>query len=329
MRLKTFEQHSNSNPKTGENHLGIRFYNGKPFTFTAKYVDHGEVYYSEVDKLKEDKVNNHISEIVRLIKKNHRVLATNLYERVNKEVDRIFKKEKDNFFFTPVDSSNYESDLEKALCQLINLGYSLGYIRQKYNAMRWSFGEIFQQGTKFTKLGEDFEKVSNKPLNYRGPEVTHYSGLASSYNIKDSLSRENIKYGEEEQDISEISVIFSRSFAYGYDCGAHMVDFEEVLSYEKLGTTKERYSKLISKSNKKELSSEEFEEWIEIRHKEDVIENGKEEADNIREIQKKLRSEWEALSDEEKKEKLKSDRKKSNEFLKRMLDKKHKEKNKS
>lgn len=105
-----------------------------------------------------------------------------------------------------------------------------------------------------------------------------------------------------------------------------MVDFEEVLSYEKLGTTKERYSKLISKSNKKELSSEEFEEWIEIRHKEDVIENGKEEADNIREIQKKLRSEWEALSDEEKKEKLESDRKKSNEFLKRMLDKKHKEK---
>jgi len=252
--------------------------NGEPHCPFNK-VKHGEVPYSELPNMRPDVVDDFLSEIVRCIEVNHEVLSNDLSERMDAAIKKVIGSN-DKFYFKPVDDNKDSKssvfrydDLTLALAKLINLGYTVGYLRQKYNVNGWNYSKFFGYNGEVFTSEKDFKKISSNPLNYDGPDIDHYSLLASSFDIRETLSDENIEYRVNEQGDREISMIFSRPFAYGYDSGAKMSDLEEELHYNKIGTTKERYDYLLLKKDKTEEEEKEFDEYT---RQEDILKYGEE-----------------------------------------------------
>lgn len=278
-------------------------------------IKHGEVSYDNLPNLNPGTVDDFISEIIRCIEVNHEVLATDLSDRVEKSIKEFMGKYYDKYYFTPVDEKEDSptsvfryNDLSLALAKLINLGYTVGYLRQKYNVRGWNYSKFFgYKGERFTS-DEDFKKLSSDSLNYDGPDIDHYSLLAGSFDIRETLSDENIEYRVEEQGDREISMIFPRAFSYGFDSGAKMCDLEEELHYNKIGTTKERYDFLLLKKDKTQEEEEEFDKYT---REEDILKYGEEKVLKW----DKQKSEYDLLPEEEKERR----KKKADEELEKIL----------
>ena len=312
MKLKKYNQFIKES-------LGIRLdHEGKPrCTAFDGGVEHGDIDYIEVENLKPNVVDEFIEEIKRCIEINHEVLATDLSNRLDSAIKEVFGDDYNKWYLKPIDTDKesskftfYPDDLSLAFAKLINLGYSIGYVTEKYSTSRsFRFSKFFgYDGEVFT--GEkDFKKVSSNPLDYRGPDISHHSLLASSFDIKTSLSPKNIQYGEEDQGNSEISTIFSKPFAYGYDAGAKMVDLERDLYYEKIGTTYDRYHDLIMIKDK---TPEEEKEYKDIRRKADIIIYGEDYVTK----QDQERKDFDALPKEEQERRRKINKEKMAKFLK-------------
>jgi len=289
--------------------------NGKPRFKYDFDGEHGDVDYSKIENLKPTVIDDFIEEMVRCVEVNHEILADDLSKRVDEKIKETFV-ENIKWYFEPIDINKDSSrfsfrydDISLAFAKLINLGYSIGYLTEKYSVSGWNFSDFFGwDGEVFTRK-EDFKKISSEPLNYSGPDVTHSSILAGSLSIKQSLSDDNIRYGEEEQGKSEISVIFSRPFLLGFDAGAKMVDAEQDLYFSKIGTNKGRYYDLLLNN---ERTPEEEEEYKEIRRKKDIIRYGEDYVKNL----EKSRSEFDALPKEEQERR----RKENADKLSKMMD---------
>lgn len=279
-------------------------------------------YGKHIKHLSPDIIDDFIEQMVEIVELNHEILSTNLSERVGVAIDNLFEGHSE-WYFKPVDLEERSSkfhfrydDISLAFAMLINLGYSIGYLTDKYNIRGWNYSEFFgYEGEVFT-TENDFKKVSSHPIVYEGPDVTHCSILAGTNDIAESLSSENIKYIEEEQGGTEISVIFTRPFLFGLDCGRNMLDEEKEFYYKKLGTTKDRYYDLIVKRNRTENEEEELRE---IERKEDVLRYGEEYVKKREEEDIKDKEKFDSLSKEEQ-DKIRSERQQSaDEIIRRML----------
>ncbi len=311
MRLKKYNQFIKES-------LGIRLdHEGKPrCTAFDGGVEHGDIDYTEVENLKPNVIDEFIEEIKRCIEINHEVLATDLSSRIDTAINKVFGSDI-KWYFKPVDTEKDSSkfsfhydDLSLALAKLINLGYSIGYVTQKYSTDRsWNFSNFFGYDGEIYTSEKDFKKISSNPIDYHGPDISHHCILASSFDIKTSLSEEHITYGIEDQGRSEISVIFPKAFGYGYDAGAKMVDLERDLYYEKIGTTYDRYHNLMMNDDR---TTEEEKEYVDIQRKEDVIRYGEEHVKK----REQERKDFDALPKEEQERRRKINKEKMAEFLK-------------
>ena len=284
--------------------LGIRLdQDGKPrCTAFDGDINHGDIDYTEVENLKPSVVDEFIEEIKRCLEVNHEVLVNDLSDRLDLAIKKTFGGDFDKWYFKPVDTEKdsdkftfYYDDISIAFAKLINLGYSVGYVSQKFGARNWNFSKFFGYDGEVFTSEKDFKKISNDFLDYNGPDISHHCILAGSFDIKTSLSEENITYGIEDQGRSEISVIFARPFSYGYDAGAKMVDLERDLFYKNLGTTYDRYHDLMMNDNKTPVEEAEFDE---IKRKEDTDKYGEEWVAR----REQERKEFNALSKEEQEE---------------------------
>ena len=109
---------------------------------------------------------------------------------------------------------------EGLLIQLLNIGYSIGYVRANIISkvkVTFQFEDFFDNLDQCLKM----DQIAYNKLSWDGPEIRSSSILATTFTIKDTikdLKRTAERYHNDSEN-SELLVILGKVYQYGYGIG--------------------------------------------------------------------------------------------------------------
>jgi hypothetical protein len=150
-----------------------------------------------------------IDEISQLIELNHDASPIDITKLTN-----IIKQTLEGFEVKYVEKwkVNNKANLEKFISIIMNAGYSAAMNKYRKYGTKFRFGQFFDSLIPF--LDNHFLKIENFPLKWDGPEITHYSAIATSHNIEQTIEYYNSPLTRTTE--SEIEIICTLIFRYGY-----------------------------------------------------------------------------------------------------------------
>lgn len=170
-------------------------------------------------------------------------------ESIKSIVEYFEKKTKSKIIeFLPL---NYnDNDLKLIITLIINMGYSASYVKG------WSY-EIM--GKIINKICNSFsfdDEHPDKEWEYNGVDIEHFSILATTWNLKDSLTPDKIEYQMERADkIDEYSmfrIVFQKIYQYGYS----IANIEKNRKQDEIRTKVDKFLKMITRTPEEDIEFE-------------------------------------------------------------------------
>jgi hypothetical protein len=148
-----------------------------------------------------------------------------------------------------------KSSTQQLVAYIINVGYSIGYHKplNPNSDFRVDFQELMSDMMKMA----NFDKIDDKKLNYKGPEIKSGSVLATCIDIQQSINDRNIykKFIEdhEDEEYPELLLLVIQVYRYGYGLGSDEGELQKWANNKRYDDLNKELRKAIQAGNEPEM----------------------------------------------------------------------------
>lgn len=188
-----------------------------------------------------------INTITNLITLNHQLDYLD-----DNKIQTIVKKHFGNIPYLETFTSP-KSSTQQLVSYILNVGYSIGYYVPLNEHPDVDFSELIEDIMKIAQ----FDRIDDRKLKYKGPDIKSSSILATCTNIEQSINNKEsynrFMEDHEDEEFPELILLFSQIYRYGYGLGNDEGELQKWVNNAEYDRLQDELFKAIKSNNEPEM----------------------------------------------------------------------------